>query len=260
MLLNLLEKVSLLQEKNSSKNLSLLVMGDNNYPEIDFEQCTLTTSADSSPARFLDKIQDMFLIQNVLKPTRVRKDQVPSLLDLVFTDEENLIDDIEYQVPVGLSDHACLSWTLATSKATCLCDEEKRNFWAGNYDEINRKLDTINWDELFEDETTETMWTKFVSVLSNLTLQHIPLKSDKNNNRKDKRISNKTVKLMKERVASWKNYRTSPTELNYSKYKDIRNRVNSLVRKDQTMHREKSSNLSKETLNDFTGTREICRQ
>jgi hypothetical protein len=169
----------------------------------------------------------------------VRKDQVPSLLDLVFTDEENLIDDIEYQVPVGLSDHACLSWTLATSKATCLCDEEKRNFWAGNYNEINIKLDTINWDELFEDETTETMWTKFVSVLSNLTLQHIPLKNDKNNNRKDKWISNKTVKLMKERGASWKNYRTSPTELNYSKYKDIRNRVNSLVRKDQTMHREK---------------------
>ena len=55
----------------------------------------------------------------------------------------------------------------------------------------------INWDELFADETTEIMWIKFVSVLLNLTLQHIPLKSDKNNNRKDKWISNKTVKLMK---------------------------------------------------------------
>ena len=55
---------------------------------------------------------------------------------------------------------------MTTARTNRLCDEEKRNFWAGNYDEINRKLEMINWDELFADETPEIMSNK---LLLNLT-------------------------------------------------------------------------------------------
>jgi len=129
-LLHLLEKLSLLQEKNVSGNPSLLIMSDFNYPEINFEHYEDSASVDSSPAKFFDKTQDMFLIQNVFQPTRMRENQAPSILDLVFTDEENLIDDIKYQAQIGLIDHVCLVWSLVMVKTDNNNEETK------NYDEI----------------------------------------------------------------------------------------------------------------------------
>jgi len=43
------------------------------------------------------------------KPTR--SGSVRSNLDYVFTNEENRIDQAEYEVPLGKSDHAVLSGT-----------------------------------------------------------------------------------------------------------------------------------------------------
>jgi len=76
-----------LQEKNASGNLGLLIMGDFNYPEINFQHYEVSASVDSSPAKFFDKTQDMFLILNVFQPTRMRENQDTSILDLVYTDE-----------------------------------------------------------------------------------------------------------------------------------------------------------------------------
>jgi len=101
-------------------------MGDFNYPKINFEHYEVSASVDSSLAKFFDKTQDMFLIQNVFQPTRMRENQAPSILDLVFTDEENLIYDIEYQAPIELSDHVCLVWSLVMVK------------------EMNKHLETID--------------------------------------------------------------------------------------------------------------------
>ena len=58
-------------------------MGDLNFPEINFEHYEVSASVDSSPAKFFDKTQDMFLIQNVFQPTRMRENQAPPIIDLV---------------------------------------------------------------------------------------------------------------------------------------------------------------------------------
>ena len=86
-------------------------MGDSNYPAIDFESNTVDSWEDSDAAKFLRKMQDLFLVQNVTETTRAREGQAPSLLDYIITDEENLVESIEYEDPIGKSDHVCLKWT-----------------------------------------------------------------------------------------------------------------------------------------------------
>ena len=39
---------------------------------------------------------------------RVRGEDTPNLLDLIITNEKNMIDSIEYQSPLGKSDHSVL--------------------------------------------------------------------------------------------------------------------------------------------------------
>jgi hypothetical protein len=45
--------------------------------------------------KFLDIVTDSFLIQNVKHPTRIKGENNPSILDLIFTDEEGMIDNNE---------------------------------------------------------------------------------------------------------------------------------------------------------------------
>ena len=50
----------------------------------------------------------MFLFQHVTEPTRYRSCDTPSLLDLVFTNELDMISNISYFPPLGNSDHVCI--------------------------------------------------------------------------------------------------------------------------------------------------------
>ena len=67
-----------------------------------------------------DVTQNPLLIQHVTKPTRYREGQKLSLLDLIFTNEDPMIDgEVEEIQPIGKSDHVGLFW-----KYTCNVDIE----------------------------------------------------------------------------------------------------------------------------------------
>ena len=56
-------------------------------------------------------MDDSFLIQHVNFPTRLGGCDQQSLLDLVFTNESNMVDKVEALCPLGASDHISLSIT-----------------------------------------------------------------------------------------------------------------------------------------------------
>ena len=47
--------------------------------------------------------------------TRFRTNQVPSRLDWVITEDPipNILDELQYDVPSGKSDHVCLKWQIS---------------------------------------------------------------------------------------------------------------------------------------------------
>ena len=138
-LLNLLEKASM-----QSKSSHMLIMGDFNYPEIDYVN-GLVTAGDSDPSTlFFHKTQDLCLFQHVSEPTRIRQHQVPSTLDYLFTSEDNLIDDVIYDTPLGKSDHVVLRWKLLLQVCSIPSCQQKLNYFKGNYDAIQHNLSTID--------------------------------------------------------------------------------------------------------------------
>jgi len=81
--------------------------------------------------------------------TRHREGQQPSTLDYVFTDEENLIEDVKIGSPLGKSDHTVMEWDVTLKVSETESKLTKRNFWKGDYNEITRGLLADNWDEEF---------------------------------------------------------------------------------------------------------------
>ncbi len=67
-----------------------LLMGDFNYPAIDWS--TLTVSGSGRAEKFLEAVNDSFLHQHVSAPTRYRIMRIgntPLILDFIFTNEEH---------------------------------------------------------------------------------------------------------------------------------------------------------------------------
>ena len=58
--------------------------------------------------KFIENIRDNFLFQHITKPTRGRLGNKSNILDLIFTNEEGMIEDVTYENPLGKSDHAVL--------------------------------------------------------------------------------------------------------------------------------------------------------
>ena len=212
----------------------VLIIGDFNYPDINYSQHFVTANDDTAPARFFNTTQEFFLFQNVALPTRVRQGQQPSVLDYIFTDEDNLVDELQYNTPLGKSDHVVLQWDFLVKVHHKSSSQRKLNYWKGDYDEISRGLQAINWQEQFSQASVEQMWTRFKTTVNCLEQQYVPVKSyTTNRKRKNKWITKATVNQIKKRDRAWKQYRQFPSTKNFENYKQIRNKVVSMIRADE---------------------------
>jgi len=87
----------------------LLITGDFNYPNIDWNSwSTKGESTDSEEYMFIEALRDGYVYQHVTQATRGRGSNTPNLLDLVLTNEEDMVTNLEHQSPLGKSDHCML--------------------------------------------------------------------------------------------------------------------------------------------------------
>jgi hypothetical protein len=110
----------------------ICIVGDFNYPKISWEQW-YTAVEDSDEDMFLSTLQDCFLFQHVTEATRVRGTATPNLLDLVLSNEEGMVSEIQHLGSLGRSDHQCLSF-----KFSCYLEYghsfRKFRYHMGNYE------------------------------------------------------------------------------------------------------------------------------
>ncbi len=104
------ELCDLLKSVVNKTKSHVLLMGDFNFKEINWSTNT-TSGNETHPATlFRENTRDCFLSQHVTQPTRYRENDTPSLLDLILTNEENMVDNLGYMPGLGKSDHLILSF------------------------------------------------------------------------------------------------------------------------------------------------------
>ena len=68
-----------------------LTIGDFNIKEIDWNNLSSIENENHISTMFLECLRNCFLFQHVTKPTRYRSQNVPSVLDLILTNEEGMM-------------------------------------------------------------------------------------------------------------------------------------------------------------------------
>jgi len=127
---------------NSSYKQKLIV-GDFNHKDIVWEDLVPIKAETPASVNFEDCINDCFLYQHVSFPTRYRHTQTPNTLDLVFSSEQFMVDDLQLAGNLGKSDHSCLTFKVLT--AECLASETKE-FWLYDKGDYSAMRSDLNID------------------------------------------------------------------------------------------------------------------
>jgi len=116
-----------------------VVIGDFNYLSIDYETSIVNAGPECDASKIYYKMLNLDKHQKVTELTSVRQGQKSSMLEYVFTDEQNMIELINYDVPLGKSDHVCLQWLVKSERLNLKGNQIELNYWKGNFDEISKK-------------------------------------------------------------------------------------------------------------------------
>ena len=96
------QEVILMNETvNNIKFKYILHMGDFNYKEENWDSNTTRAGMNYVSTKFLNLEEDSFLFRHVKKATRYRGEDAPSILDLIFTNENDVVDELEHGAPLG---------------------------------------------------------------------------------------------------------------------------------------------------------------
>ena len=156
------------------------LVGDFNFKDINWKSLTTFHGEESKEAKFLETIKDSFLFQHIEKPTRIRGNDDPSLIDLLLTNEEHQISDVVHHAPLGKSDHAVITFNFH-----CYLDFSKPkkcyNYGKGDFEGMLHQLELSNWKETYLSEglekDPETLWCSIKSKLLELRNDFVPIRT-----------------------------------------------------------------------------------
>ena len=76
------------------------MLGDYNYPNINWEYCNTPKVNESPEYKFLQCLRDKSLVQHVMSPTRGRLGNTANILDLLITNELGMVKEIVHSARV----------------------------------------------------------------------------------------------------------------------------------------------------------------
>ena len=124
----------------------LLIIGDFNYPTIDWEQLSTPHNINHCASKFLEIIQSSFLHQVVDSPTYHRPNQNPTLIDLIFSSNDHAVSNLYFHSPLGKSHHKILKFDYYI-KDINKKERERLMYHKANYQGMRDSLQNVNWDE-----------------------------------------------------------------------------------------------------------------
>ena len=169
----------LLKKIYTSKYSHRCIVGDFNYRGINWSSWTTTEGSESTEASFLDTVKDCFYHQHIDKPTRKRGNDTPSQLDLIFTDEEMQVADVQHFAPLGKSDHSVILFNFC-SYIDYSKPKDTYNYEKGDYEGMIKEIVSLGWCKEFitgaKNRTVEENWLLLKDKLTDLRNRFVPLR------------------------------------------------------------------------------------
>ena len=220
---------TLIQSAVNLKEGVTIITGDFNYKEVDWNLNQVRCGPEHPASVIHDTINDLFLSQLVMEPTRFRSGENQNTLDWVITDSPNKIGNLNYGPPLGeKGDHCTLTFDLTV---TFDRNEKGGNFQysKGLFNEFRSYIGNIDWKDTLFNKSVEEAWSCFQNEMSTAIHQFIPRSKPKLH--KSPPWTNKeTRSAIKKKNKAWSTYKRHKSEENWALFKEARNKCNREIR------------------------------
>ena len=151
----------------------LQILGDFNFPTIHWDNLSTPHLSNHCPSELIAATQDALLFQYVQSPTHTRPNQKPTLVDLIFSQEDQTITNMTTRAPLGKSHHKVLRFHYTVDNN--LKDERRRRYLydRANYDDMKLELQRIDSHEVFYNSSSLNV----KEIINNLFQNLCPYKS-----------------------------------------------------------------------------------
>ena len=236
------------QIEQASKSLrNLIIVGDFNHPEINWEHSYTKMKEQHRASKFLFNISKCKLHQHVDKPTHHKPGCKPSLIDLVITKDPDIIENITLSSPLGKSFHSTIFIKTAIKKEIKeKCMIKKYQIDKGNYDKMREQLGATNWEEMLKEanDDVDKAWNDITKEIIDAREKYIPSKLVNTNSTKRKyTLEDSLIHLTRVKRLQYKLYKKYPSQKNYLLYVDARSKVSNYTR---NIKRKKEKNIAKD--------------
>ena len=126
--------------------------------------------------QFLFLIQESFLTQHVLEPTRGE-----NVLYIVFSSQKELVDNVKLYEPLGNSEHNQIHFDINVKSESKTKKTYKRNFHKGNYKDIRKYLAKLDWNNMLMNKTANECWNILKYEIENIIDKFVSPKKTKEN-------------------------------------------------------------------------------
>ena len=212
----------------------LMVCGDFNLPNVDWSVNQCLDSEGSFTADFMEVVEELDWTQHSRNHTRFRGSQ-KSCLDLVFTNEANMIEEVLELPPVGKSDHACQMWDLTVKDVVLQNTTARRlNYRRAEWTVIRDDIDKFSLDP---NDSTNAMMDNFISMVNKTKRENIPMCKPRSLKHRLPWMRGARIKKQRfEKWKSWTKFKKTSLPRDYDMYKMERNRLKDLIREAKCQH------------------------
>ena len=219
--------------KNAIKEVSkgeCIIMGDFNHGHIQWNSLESTGIEDQ---QFLFLIQDSFLTQHVLEPTRGE-----NVLDIVLSSQKELVDNVKIFEPLGNSDHNQIHFDINVKSESKNKKTYKRNFHKGNYKDMRKYLAKLDWNNMLMNKTAIECWNILKYEIESIIDKFVPFQKQGKRCRK-KHLSKEAIRKIMLKQTMWRVYRRTRKDEDYAKYKEALNAATTEIRQSKRSYEQK---------------------
>ena len=154
-----------------SCNYPCILCGDFNVPDIKWDRITSSSCSSTASKEVLEFCQGYGLLQYVRNPTLSSH-----ILDLILTNEENLVRNVKVEPPIGNSDHALVKFELNYMAPSKIGYFYKRNYKLADLNKICGYLSNVDWYGSFNSVTgVNAKYELFLAVLNHCIELFVPM-------------------------------------------------------------------------------------
>lgn len=168
--------LQLMQEVSDYNVQYKIMLGDFNLPRIRWSNYTTEGGTEDCNTRFIEKVRDCFLTQHIQDVTRIRGDSQGNTLDLLFTNDESIIEEIKNESPLGKSDHVCILVKANIKEQPNHNKKQAYLYEKADYQLMKSRLN-IDWEQYLGQEShVNGKWIKFKDKLLETIEECVPKK------------------------------------------------------------------------------------